>query len=181
MNEHSIGPCRIEWVKGLDDVAQIVKNTHFDAVLLDVDCHGGPLAKHIETINGLLGQTPILIYGEEEDEGVAVRDEDEGGGGDGGYGGADLAPGAGVAVDLRAFVAAALDAEPGEDHGFVGAGAGGIADGEEAEREEEWGELVREAEGEEAEDVGDEGEHHRFAPAVEVGDGAGGDFDDVDG
>ena len=50
MNEHSIGPCRIEWVKGLDDVAQIVKNTHFDAVLLDVDCHGGPLAKHIETI-----------------------------------------------------------------------------------------------------------------------------------
>ena len=73
MNEHSIGPCRIEWVKGLDDVAQIVKNTHFDAVLLDVDCHGGPLAKHIETINGLLGQTPILIYGEEEDEGAAME------------------------------------------------------------------------------------------------------------
>ena len=50
---------------------------------------------------------------------------------------ADLAPGARVAVDPGALVGASLDAQPGKDHGLVGAGPKGLSHGEQDHGQEE--------------------------------------------
>ena len=92
-----------------------------------------------------------------------------------------MSPGAGVAIYEGAFACPPLQPQPGEDHRLVRAGPESLPDGKKKHGRKEYGQVPGECKNEEAGDVGAERDDHGAPPSPQVGDGARGDLEDVDG
>ena len=163
----------------LHRVAQGLPHVHED--LLDARLLLGPAVEFLG-IGAQRNKADAIGDERGEKQSVQVAGEIGDGRGDGdGDRRADFRPGTGVAVDLGFFIHPVVQAQPGEDHRFVRALTERFADAEKEHSDKEVNQLVRQqAETEEGDHVGEVGDEHAAATAIEVGDRPGRDVGGVD-